>query len=144
MRERRRQLGLPLPVADKVLPFRLADSEADIASGGAGASDLLHSAGRSDTLFGDDGEESGPLGNADHAERHMREAFAALVRAEASGAPRRTLDTLEEAYASALATYGAAQEDAGYFAHVTTRRYYSQAHLEAFQTRESSRDAKQP
>ncbi len=94
VRERRRQRGLALPVADKLLPLRSSASP-----------ETTH-------------EDSPPLGDdalsavtdprqlrMALAEGRVAEAFSALQEAELRGAPRRTQDRLEEAYFAELATY---------------------------------------
>ncbi len=93
VRERRRQRGLPLPIVDRVLPFRskptdLADDvplTSDDPSDGASPKDPYT---RHVVL----------------AERRVTEAFVALEAAELSGAPHRSLDRLETLYVNAALT----------------------------------------
>ncbi len=113
VRERRRQRGLPVPIADTVLPFRFARAEAHPEAPDAPAADVASSANRADVAHADDGVVSWPRGRVHLTEEQLREAFVALTRAEASRAPQRTLALIEAAYACALATYEAAQSDAG-------------------------------
>ena len=90
MRERRRQFGLPLPIADKVLPFRPGSSTETPCDDVLLTSDCTYDGGSlpelcaTQTALADDGR--------------VAEAFAALERAEQRGAPRRALDRLEDAY----------------------------------------------
>jgi hypothetical protein len=97
VRERRRLFGLPLPIADKVLPFRPGNArqatrdEIRLACqhGRSAATDPFH-----------DGVAL--------AEQRVVEAFAALQEAELRGAPKRTLDRLDEAHLAEMVTYQAA------------------------------------
>ncbi len=86
VRERRRQRGLPLPIADKVLPFR-PDVTSEPASG-------------EESMTGYDGPPivTAPLlRRAVLSEEQVAEAFTALQEAELRGASRRVLDRLEAA-----------------------------------------------
>jgi hypothetical protein len=97
VRERRRQRGLSLPVADKVLPFR-ASATPETTTGAP-------------PPIIDDGLAVGtePLQlHATLAEGRVAGAFAALQEAELCGASRRELECLEEAYFAEAATYEAA------------------------------------
>ena len=95
MRERRRLRGLPLPVADKVLPFQPATPKGPSPTPSSDAPDSV----------GDIGE--GNLPRAAATGSRVADAFAALQAAELSGVPHRTLDHLEEAYLTEVAAYRA-------------------------------------
>lgn len=82
VRERRRQRGLPLPIADKVLPFRPVTSDGRVAE-----------------LPMEDALEYG-------AEERMAEAWQRLAEAEHSQTPARTLNT---AYLQEARAYAAVQ-----------------------------------
>jgi hypothetical protein len=93
VRERRRQRGLPLPIAEKMLPFRPtctpdATSEYQLLAGYDGLS------ATEPCQF-----------QAALAEGRVAEACADLQAAEMSGASRQVLDRLEEAYFTKVATY---------------------------------------
>jgi hypothetical protein len=96
VRERRRKRGLPLPIAEKVLPLLpCATSEA--------ASD-------DSPLIAADGEPAlnDPLHRrAALAEARVAETFEALQDAELHGTSQRILDHLEAAYLTEMATYRA-------------------------------------
>src|SRR5260370_21950658 len=90
VRERRRQRGLPLPVADKVLPFRPSPTP-------NATSDDLPTTGDDDLSAASD-----PLQlRAALADGRVAEAFAAFQDVELRGAPRRVLAHLP---AAALST----------------------------------------
>ncbi len=72
VRERRRQRGLPLPIAEKVLPFRVTGHEKEVAT---------HSA------------DIGPSAHAGQAQTRVAEAWAQLAAAEQAGRSRRILLT---------------------------------------------------
>lgn len=95
MRERRRQFGLPLPIADKVLPFRPCV--------------VPDTAYEHSPLPGDDTlTATDPLQlRVAMAEEQVAASFAALQDAELRGASRQALDRLEEAYRTEVATYEA-------------------------------------
>ena len=97
VRERRRQRGLPLPIAEKVLPFRPSQA-------GERANAPVS------------GESGGEPSGVDGALARAAEAWEFLAVAEAASRPRKELDRLEEAYHVELATYravaGAAQAQA--------------------------------
>jgi hypothetical protein len=97
VRERRRQRGLPLPIAEKVLPFRAAGCDEP----------PLPSA----ELTTDAGDQVS-LGNLLHlrvarAEGRVADAWARLAAAEQAGIAPRVLDGLEAAYLAELAGYQA-------------------------------------
>jgi hypothetical protein len=100
VRERRRQRGLPLPLAEKVLPFR-TNAASQGARGDEQPAELISS---------HRGEPSGDSlpPRAALAETRVAEAWACLAAAEREGATRRALDRLEVAYLTELATYHAA------------------------------------
>ena len=77
VRERRRQFGLPLPIADKVLPFRAGSAP---ESSERLPSELAYTS----------------------AEARVAEAWERLDEAERSGRSSRTLRALEAAYHEAL------------------------------------------
>ena len=98
MRERRRQRGLPLPIAEKVLPFRSAARSEHVLPG-------------DDTRAPGDGPEvpSDPLqARLARVEARIAEAWVRLEAAEHAGSSRRVLDGLEEAYLAELAALQAA------------------------------------
>jgi hypothetical protein len=101
VRERRRQRELPLPVAEKVLPFRLgaaADASADDAR-----------------PFNEDVPTSAtdPLRfRVMLAEGRVAEAFATLQTAELRGSSRQSLDRLQEAYLAEVAAFQAVTSQA--------------------------------
>ncbi len=96
MRERRRQRGLPLPIADKVLPFCAAVyDEPHDEDPAADASDC-------DTV---NAPRQGPEARA---ESRVSEAWARLAAAEQAGSTRPVLEGLEEAYHAEVAAYRAA------------------------------------
>jgi hypothetical protein len=114
VRERRRQRGLPLPIADKVLPFRAHTHDVN---------------GSDDEPIAPDGEPMAPhwqagddIGptypRAEHAEARVAEAWTQLEHAEAAGRSRKVLGALEAAYLAEMAVL-----------HATTAPYFSQCRL---------------
>jgi hypothetical protein len=97
VRQRRRQRGLPLPIADKVLPFRAAS-----------CGDASHGDERSpptDEATADREQPLDPaLWRAALAEACVVEAWARLAAAEQAGSARRVLDALEAPYLAKRAT----------------------------------------
>jgi hypothetical protein len=96
IRERRRQRGLPVPFAEKVLPFRptvalAAMQEYPWLDSDAGLPVLTDSLQLRVKL----------------AEGRVAETFAVLQDAELRGASRQTLDRLEKAYFAEVSTYQA-------------------------------------
>ena len=93
VRQRRRQFGLPLPIADKVLPYRPCST---------------CSAPKNEPPRCLDANTS-PLDplrlRLDLAKGRIAEAYAALQSAEFRGATSRDLDLLEEAYLAEIAIY---------------------------------------
>ena len=109
VREKRRQRGLPLPIAEQVLPFRLS------ATDGATADDI--------PLIGDAdlSTATDPLQlRVVRAEGRVAGAFAALQDAELRGASRRALDRFEAAYLAELATYESLSTSSTRTAHTAT------------------------
>jgi hypothetical protein len=97
VRERRRQRGLPLPILDKVLPFRTsAMPEA--------THEDAPPIGEEYVLAGTDPRQV----RVALAEERMEEAFAMLQEAELRGSPTWTLERLEEAYHIEEAAFRAA------------------------------------
>jgi hypothetical protein len=92
VRERRRQFGLPLPIGDKVLPFRLRPS-IDATPGYQPLTSDEH------LPLADPSRQRVTL-----AEGRVAHAWAQLQEAEQVGRSRRVLDGLEAAYLAELAT----------------------------------------
>src|SRR5262249_41486823 len=88
VRERRRQRGLPVPIAEKVLPFRLVAADVPAAEPAA------------------DGEAVAP-GVERGAEVRMTEAWLRSAEAEWRQAAARELQGLEEAYLHEARIYAA-------------------------------------
>jgi hypothetical protein len=95
VRERRRQRGLPLPLAEKVLPFWAASRDEEGRPIGEPLSDVGDREASVEVMQ----PRSAP------AEARLEEAWARLVVAERAEKTRRTLDTLEADYLAALAAY---------------------------------------
>ncbi len=97
VREKRRQCGLPLPLADNVLPFRAAVREEQAQLGKDPAPDAA---------LGD--TPSDPIrARVARAEARVAEAWAQLAEAEHAESSRRVLDGLEEAYLAELTAHRA-------------------------------------
>ena len=106
MRERRRQRGLPLPVADKVLPFRaipptsrtaVEPLEVPVAGSSLDAAPL-------DSATGPEGREDTAWSAVDRvwlAEQRLREAPRALEQAEQWGAAPRELERVAAVFTQA-------------------------------------------
>jgi hypothetical protein len=91
VRERRRQRGLPLPVAEKVLPFRASPPTSPVEPELPAASDS-------------DPDEAAALSTHDQvwfAERRLREAHQALEHAERWEASPRELERADATFARA-------------------------------------------
>jgi hypothetical protein len=110
VRERRRQRGLPLPIAEKVLPFRAdppahtaanacADDEQRLVSIGGPLSAPAPAPATSEPAW-DPRQLHAAL-----AEGRVAESWAHLEAAERVGSTRRVLDDLEAAYLTELTTY---------------------------------------
>src|SRR5262249_11426528 len=115
VRERRRQRGLPLPIADKVLPFRPAPpgeetvagvhaprSGSECAADGAGAQHRAH------TPQEEEGQSAPGERRRAEAEARMVHAWEQLADAERRGAPVRELRRWEQTYLRAVGRYAAA------------------------------------
>jgi hypothetical protein len=96
VRERRRQRGLPLSLADKVLPFRVPSIDEHLATR------------RGDVSDAEGGDSFWTLSRAEAAETRMAEAWTCLSAAELAGRSQRTLDTLEAAHRMELGALGVA------------------------------------
>jgi hypothetical protein len=101
VRQRRRERGLPVAPAGKVLPFlpaRRDDDPAELAALDAAAERLLH-----ETVPGDEFHAA----RVRLAERRLREAFIALEQAEWRNDIRQQLARLKKHYQQALTAYEA-------------------------------------
>jgi hypothetical protein len=95
VRERRRQRGLPLPIAEKVLPFRTySGGDEQTTTAAQPSADA-------------DGHVDLEYVRAEGAEVRVAEAWARLAAAEQAGGKQRTLRKLESAFFAAMAAYGA-------------------------------------
>jgi hypothetical protein len=110
VRERRCQFGLPLSIAEKVLPFRPTSSPEAVID--------VHTCIVDDTLSGDASPSDPapadpPSWRMTHAEGRVADAWAQLQAAEQSRRSRQVLDRLEKAYRAELTTLiHLAQDDA--------------------------------
>ncbi len=89
VRERRRQRGLPLPVAEKILPFREPPGDDDSTS----------PVGEGDVTM---------PSRAEAAQARATDAWSRLDAAALAGHPLRELDGLEEIYHAEMEAYRAA------------------------------------
>jgi hypothetical protein len=112
VRERRRQRGLPLPLADKVLPFRAyppADTSADASASHEQVLPAVGPTPAAATAADTNAPAVDPRQRrAEVAEGRVAEAWARLAAAEQAGSMRRVLGRLEAAYLAELATYQSA------------------------------------
>jgi hypothetical protein len=114
VRERRRQRGLPLPIAEKVLPFgrepppepALDDEERQLRP--MVVAELSEQSATVETEHIMVGAMAAARRRMLDAEGRMRAAFETLETAEHRGVTAREIAALEAAYAHEVATYTAA------------------------------------
>ena len=104
VRERRRLRGLPLPVAEKVLPFRSSLSAVTDQK----LPEVSKLPAKWPSRDAEGGAEEEVYLRAQLAEYRMAEAWMRLEEAERQGVARRRLHALEVAYLQEVCTYEAA------------------------------------
>jgi hypothetical protein len=116
VRERRRQRGLPLPIAERVLPFRppsvQMDDRGDDLPEWPMETAMAEPPAWSMSVPEDALYQGGTWSTFTRwqAEVRMRATFDTLQAAEASGVPARQLAELEAAFAREVAAYAALDE----------------------------------